>query len=182
MGEFVFFAEDWRVGRIERAHRGGDHQHTGDDHQHLVEQTAKERPITDRPAPDQRRRQYTEQQHVSQQLAAEQRGGFGGVGFEDVLHHHRVDGDAVFIHEIRGAGREQGDHGEHRFQCPAKRHQCQQQGDRGPQKQRERGEKRQFVRALQGDQSAQRLPGRQVVQRHQRQGKQQHQPGRRDGR
>jgi hypothetical protein len=42
--------------------------------------------------------------------------------------------------------------------------------------------KRQFVRALQGDQRTERLPGRQVVQRHQCQGKQQHQPGRCDGR
>jgi hypothetical protein len=72
---------------------------------------------------------------------------------------------------------EQSDHGQRRFQRPAKRHQGQQQGDRRPQEQPERGEKRQFVRALQGDQIPQRLPGCQVVQRHQCQGKQQHQTG-----
>ena len=48
----------------------------------------------------------------SRAVSADQVAGLGGVGLEDVLHHHRVDADAVAAHEAGRAGRAQGDQGQ----------------------------------------------------------------------
>nr|GEU28547.1 hypothetical protein [Tanacetum cinerariifolium] len=53
------------------------------------------------------RRQYAQQDHGEQQVPAQQFFGFMDVGFHDVLHHAGVDGNAVAVHEIAGAGREE---------------------------------------------------------------------------
>ncbi|MNO88376.1 hypothetical protein D3C76_798240 [compost metagenome] len=180
MGQPVLFAEDRRVGRIEAAHHDRHHQHAAGDHQRLVQQAAQERPVDHRQPPDQRRRQYAEQQQVAAQLRAEQRAGLAGVGLEDVLHHHRVDGDAVVVHEIGRCRRAQRNQRQHRFQCRTEGKQRQQQAEGGPEEHPEGGEERRAMQALQGHQCIQRLPGGEVVEQHQRQGKQQHQGCRTD--
>ncbi|MNN10845.1 hypothetical protein D3C81_1237800 [compost metagenome] len=145
VGQLVFLAEDRRIGRIETARRHRHHQQAAEDHQHLFQQAAEERPVDHRQQPDQRRRQHTKQQQVDQQPGAEQRGRLAGIGFEDVLHHHRIDGDAVGVHEVGCCRRAQGDHTERRLQRETEGNQGQQQAERGPEEQAERSEERRAV-------------------------------------
>ncbi len=182
VGQLVFLAEDQGVGGIEAAYHYRDDQQAAEQRQDLVQQAAEERPVAYRPEPDQQRRQDTEQQQIAEQGRVDQVAGLGGVGLEDVLHHHRVDADAVAAHEVGRAGRAQGDQGQGRLEQRAEGNQGQQEREGGPQERRERGEEREALQALQRHQAMQGLPGRRVVEHHQNQREQHHQPGRTDSR